>query len=951
LDNDCDGVLDEPACLNPNQGVPTWDADIQPIINNYCGVCHGASGGWSSLEYSSTQKDSYHCLGMAKGECFSVRIKEESMPANGSVLSAMMMSGELDLIDAWIDAGMPENNGATEPTTCVLYCDTQAIHCIGENAIEFAVDCLTDCATWPEGEEGDASGNSAHCRLYHAGVAGYPGDLTPVVHCAHATPDGAWVCTDPCTVTGDCVPGWECVDVDASDQDYCMLAEGCSCDDKSCGDENGCGGICGGPSFNDSCAAGFCSESGQCMAECADGQVATCDEDLVIACAPPHAIIAKCTGAQDCVEGACQVAGGDCDCAGKACGEPDGCGGICTGEDSLWSCVGDVPGDCEVPVCTLDGTCETTIFELGSPCTTEFPDGDSLSADCMVPEGACFEDLCVWPPLPNNSECTPEPPEGADSLCVEELGFCDSGGCKTVPKTDGTECGDACGSGTCVDGECNDYEPITCEPGWTCQPDKLSLNGSPCWPNGEPAITGLTSGAYHTCARVAKILTPQEEPILDQDAICWGHPAGGRLGHGGEKAPEGTPVLADVLWLDGDGWLSAGGDHTCLVSGETIECWGMIVMNGVSPPQYNAVTLELGPPEPSADFASGDGFSCQLRPDNAFLQQYGQIRCWGENDKAQLGNGATDPTGEPTWVTDAGYGDVDPSEAEYVGGVALDAWGSSACVVRKPGDDNGGTVSCWGSGAAQEALGLADPVDRATELQDSSAVTDVAVGEAHVCALYNDGKAIVCWGDNSVGQLGTPLGTLGSISPITPTNAPGFSSDTVKTQIDAGAHHTCIVQDGQAACWGDNSHGQILGIATEEPMLMAFAFDAVEVSAGATHTCARLVTGEVRCWGGLETLPEGVTRAQLLGAMTSDEGEPSFPLNLCHLAEGTDEYICGVPDEPCINEVSCYADAGACAVNSVGTIWCDVESPDPCIENTQCVAGMQCGGGDDVCAD
>jgi hypothetical protein len=309
-----------------------------------------------------------------------------------------------------------------------------------------------------------------------------------------------------------------------------------------------------------------------------------------------------------------------------------------------------------------------------------------------------------------------------------------------------------------------------------------------------------------------------------------------------------------------------------------------------------------------------------------------------------------DPSPELTWVTDAGYGDVDPPDAVYLGGVALDAWGSSACVVRKPGDDNGGTVSCWGSGAAQEALGLADPVDRATELLGSSAVTDIAVGEAHVCALYNDGKAIVCWGDNSVRQLGTS-GLAGSISPITPINAPGFSSDTVKTQIDAGAHHTCIVQDGQAACWGDNSHGQITGIATEAPMLMAFAFDAVEVSAGATHTCARLVTGEVRCWGGLGTLPEGLTRDQLLGAQISDEGEPSFPLNFCHLAEGGEEYICGVPDEFCINEVSCYAAAGACMVNSVGTLYCDAEPLDPCIENTKCVAGMQCGGGDDVCAD
>ena len=93
--------------------VPTWTDDVQPIIASYCGACHGASGGWSVDDYESTQKTAFYpfCGDMVKGECFSVRIKDESMPTaggGGSILAEVEASGELAIIDAWIAGGMPE---------------------------------------------------------------------------------------------------------------------------------------------------------------------------------------------------------------------------------------------------------------------------------------------------------------------------------------------------------------------------------------------------------------------------------------------------------------------------------------------------------------------------------------------------------------------------------------------------------------------------------------------------------------------------------------------------------------------------------------------------------------------------------------------------------------------------------------------------------------------------
>ena len=99
-----DDVVPEPA-------VPTWDGDVQAIIQASCGSCHGTKGGWSASSYADSQEEAYssQCSGMTKGQCFSIRIKDETMPTNTSVLGAMMDSGELETLDAWIAGGMPEN--------------------------------------------------------------------------------------------------------------------------------------------------------------------------------------------------------------------------------------------------------------------------------------------------------------------------------------------------------------------------------------------------------------------------------------------------------------------------------------------------------------------------------------------------------------------------------------------------------------------------------------------------------------------------------------------------------------------------------------------------------------------------------------------------------------------------------------------------------------------------
>ncbi len=130
---------------------------------------------------------------------------------------------------------------------------------------------------------------------------------------------------------------------------------------------------------------------------------------------------------------------------------------------------------------------------------------------------------------------------------------------------------------------------------------------------------------------------------------------------------------------------------------------------------------------------------------------------------------------------------------------------------------------------------------------------DVCVGGSHICAVTRDGT-LWCWGKATDGQLG-----LGQVaSPVRyPTPVAWFQTHDLKVQtVACGYFHTCaIAQDGQVYCWGNNLHGAVgsgagldyqfvpvpvLGLPSAEPV--------ASISLGHDFSCA-LVVGRVWCWG------------------------------------------------------------------------------------------------------
>jgi alpha-tubulin suppressor-like RCC1 family protein len=213
------------------------------------------------------------------------------------------------------------------------------------------------------------------------------------------------------------------------------------------------------------------------------------------------------------------------------------------------------------------------------------------------------------------------------------------------------------------------------------------------------------------------------------------------------------------------------------------------------------------------------------------LQTTGTVMCWGDNTFGQLGNSTTEITTRSHVVT--GLNNA----------VGISAGDLHTCALQAAG-----TVRCWGKnsngalGIAAAAAALSATSIAVPGLTDSVALSS---GYNHNCALKTNG-AVVCWGENSNGQLGN--GT--QIDSTAPVPVIGLI-DVVA--ISANGYHSCALQAlGTVRCWGLNESGQLgNGTTTRSlnPVPVTSLNNAVSIASGSGHNCAITVNGGVRCWG------------------------------------------------------------------------------------------------------
>ncbi len=130
-------------------------------------------------------------------------------------------------------------------------------------------------------------------------------------------------------------------------------------------------------------------------------------------------------------------------------------------------------------------------------------------------------------------------------------------------------------------------------------------------------------------------------------------------------------------------------------------------------------------------------------------------------------------------------------------------------------------------------------------LGEPISATKLAAGDHHACAVLISGE-VICWGQNSSGQLGDGNPSLRGIAVAVPhiTNA---------TAISAGQNFSCaLLAEGHVMCWGSNENDE-LGFSQKQgvfgPTLVPGVENATDLYSRDHRSCATLRGGAVKCWG------------------------------------------------------------------------------------------------------
>ena len=350
----------------------------------------------------------------------------------------------------------------------------------------------------------------------------------------------------------------------------------------------------------------------------------------------------------------------------------------------------------------------------------------------------------------------------------------------------------------------------------------------------------VSTSLYNTCA------------ILDNgDLKCWGWDYSGQLGDGGSNTDTNTPSSTAIDLGTGRTAVAVGaGSATCaILDNGDLKCWGTGFLGygqniaNTSAPLSTAVNLGTG--RTAIALSVGGSHICAIL-DN------GELKCWGYDFFGQVGDGGNNTDQYSPVSVDLGTGRT---------AVAISAGSWHTCAILDNGD-----LKCWGYNAYGQlgdgnigaGFSRNTPNSTAINLGTGRTAVAVAAGEAHTCAILDNGD-LKCWGKGYHGQLGIG-GTNDQSTP--PSTAINLGSGRTAIAISAGQAYTCAILDnGDLKCWGRDNEGQLgdggtthsshtyIATPPSSPISLGTGRQTVAVSGNHEHTCAILDNGEMKCWG------------------------------------------------------------------------------------------------------
>lgn len=427
------------------------------------------------------------------------------------------------------------------------------------------------------------------------------------------------------------------------------------------------------------------------------------------------------------------------------------------------------------------------------------------------------------------------------------------------------------------------------------------------------AALGLTSLGLLHCLGEDVTQAGVEAPAGNGDGGADGTSPIGNDGGGTVDAAAPEPLLDDAVAV------SAGRAHTCaLTFAGDVLCWGSNASGqlGVPPAQVQQssrpIKVALGGTAKSV--AAGGAHTCIVMTD-------GTPKCWGANDRGQLGRGEIGGNlgvGDVVPPSDAALKPGWTKKADYV-----TAGASFTCAAVK-----GEAVSnlqsrrffCWGENVTRQSgvdgIGALTAPSLITQIGSGSTALigfDIATGDDFACAeiiVPLPSSALItsagCWGAGGAGQLGGASPTAFDVNPmrapriVFPDAGTALVQATFADQLfAAGGAHACYrYVDGatplRLTCWGNNTKGQTgsstAGTRTLEKVTSFDATGVTALAAGGQVTCV-VDSGQVKCVGANELGQLG--RGTVDGNVNASFAAASLPPTASAISVGTN-HACAV---------------------------------------------------------
>ncbi len=410
---------------------------------------------------------------------------------------------------------------------------------------------------------------------------------------------------------------------------------------------------------------------------------------------------------------------------------------------------------------------------------------------------------------------------------------------------------------------------------------------TPVLVRGAPDNVNVSVGAFSTCATAG-----------DGTVRCWGDTSEVQVLPGQPRRIHPAPVLVPLKDVAS---VAVYTDDACAVTrAGAVACWGgkraksdlptVVPGFGTAPASVSVTPVAVPTGSRPTTIAAGGNVSCARMADAT-------VRCWGDNDNSQLGDGTTTDRTTPTASPYLrGVRSVHPGEyhaCALMEDATLQCWGDNARTGPVPvavpglthikqvscaatmtcalGED--GRVRCWGDRDEGEKIGSTEP----TFVEGARDIDELSVGGGGRCGRTHASTAL-CWGANSVYELagGRPR-TRTAVAPRgvgRVRSLAGFES------------HCAVLDDGGVTCWGyeevadvtnptgkwtpgrarNYTHvrsivvgqsascailtdGSVSCFAKGTSRMVAGLSAIVELAAGRNHFCARDASGAVWCWG------------------------------------------------------------------------------------------------------